>query len=57
MPTPISELETAYLVENAGQSTSDYTDAQILDELKLRIVDDEDENEEMRGGIHPRRPL
>lgn len=56
MPTPIDELETAYLVDNAGQSTSDYTDAEILAELKLRIVDEEDPVEEMRGGIRPHRP-
>lgn len=57
MPNDISTYSTKYLVENAGQSTSDFTDSQILDELKLRIVADNDPDTAMRGGIHPTRPL
>lgn len=49
----IAEQTTKYLVENANQSTSDFTPTEILDELKIRIVADDDPDVAMRGGIHP----
>lgn len=56
MPNDISTYTTKYLVENAGESTSDFTEAQICNELKLRIVAYDYPVTEMQGGIHPHRP-
>lgn len=51
----ITTFETDYLVENSGQSTSDFTDRQILELLLTRINDRNDPEipEAHRGGIRP----
>lgn len=52
----IEEQTTKYLVENALESTSDFTPEEILTELKLRIIPDNDtaiSYTEYRGGIRP----
>ena len=52
----IQDLSTQELLDIAdGTNTgTDYTAAQCLTEIKLRIITDEQSPE--RGGIHPTRP-
>lgn len=39
-----------------GTTSNPYSVNDLIAELKTRIVDDEYEDEEMRGGIRPRKP-
>lgn len=51
----IADQTTAYLLDNLGQSTSDFTVAQIRTELIARTIteDDDPENLGYRGGTRP----
>lgn len=57
MPTTIEEVDTMVLVGQLDNMSAIYTVAEIKAELQAREVDNEYPDEEMRGGIHPRRPL
>lgn len=53
----IAEQTTKYLLENMLESTSDFTPEEIKAELlNERLVPEDHEIVEMRGGLFPTRP-
>jgi len=56
MPETIDTYDTKFLIEQYGNYANPFTAEEIVNELKERVVSDTDEDEAMRGGIHPTRP-
>ncbi len=57
MPTTIEDLTTVQLMDIAQQFTSsDYTVAEALAELRVRVVPPTDPATAWRGGIRPNHP-